>query len=60
MFAWIADNAVTIITVAVILVLIGVAVFVILKDKKNKKGGCTGNCATCGMRCSYAENSKKR
>ena len=51
MIAWIADNAVTIIVIAVILVLIGIAVFSLLRDKKNKKGGCTGNCATCGMRC---------
>ena len=57
MFAWIANNAVTIIVVAVLLILIGVAVFSVVKDKKNKKGGCTGNCATCGMGCSY--NKKK-
>ena len=58
MFAWIAENAVTIIVIAIILVLIGVAVFSLLKDKKNKRGGCTGNCATCGMSCSYNDNKK--
>ena len=58
MFAWIAENAVTIIVIAVILVLIGVAVFTLLRDKKNNKGGCTGNCATCGMNCSYSEKKK--
>ena len=58
MVAWIADNAVTIIVIAIILDLIGIAVYSLLKDKKNKKGGCTGNCATCGMRCSY--NDKKK
>ena len=34
---------------------IGVAVFSLVKDKKSKKGGCTGNCATCGMGCSYSK-----
>ena len=58
MFAWIAENAVTIIVITVILVLIGVAVFSLLKDKKNNKGGCTGNCATCGVRCSYDQKTK--
>ena len=60
MFAWIAENAATIIVIAVIIVLIGVAVFSLLKDKKNKKGGCTGNCASCGMRCSYKQKTKCR
>ena len=58
MFAWIAENAATIIVTAVVLVLIGVAVFSLLRDKKNKKGGCTGNCASCGMSCSYKQKTK--
>ena len=58
MFAWIADNAATIIVAAVILAMIGVAVGTLIKDKKNKKGGCTGNCATCGMECSYGKKKK--
>lgn len=56
MFAWLAKNAVTIVVVAVLLILVGVAVFSLVKDKKNKKGGCTGNCATCGMGCSCNSN----
>ena len=55
MFAWIADNLVTVVTVAVLLVIAGAAVFSLVKDKKKKRGGCTGNCATCGMGCSYSE-----
>ena len=58
MFAWIAENAVTIIVIAVILVLIGVAVFSLVKNKKSKKGCCTGNCETCGMSCSYKQKTK--
>ena len=57
MFAWIAENAITIIVIAVILALIGGAVFSLLKDKKNKKGGCDGNCAACGC-CHYKNTGK--
>ncbi len=53
MFAWIAENAVTLAAIAVVLILVGIAVFALVKDLKNKKGACTGNCATCGMGCPY-------
>ena len=52
MFVWIFENAVTLAASAVVLILIGVAVFSLLKDKKDNKGGCTGNCTTCKMGCS--------
>lgn len=55
MFQWITDNAVTIIALAVILILVAVAIISLRKDKK-KSGGCTGNCANCGM-CNH--NSEK-
>ena len=58
MFAWIADNAAAIIAIAVILIVIGIAVYSLVKDKKNKKGGCTGNCAACGMGCSCSNKKK--
>lgn len=53
MLGWIADNAITIIAISIILIMIGIAVFSLMRDKKHKTGGCTGNCATCGMGCSY-------
>ena len=58
MFDWIAQNAATIITVVVLLVVIGIALLSLLKDKKHRSGGCTGNCATCGMGCSYGKKNK--
>jgi len=58
MFAWIAENAVTLTACAIVLATIAAAIVSLVRDKKNKKGGCTGNCATCGMACSYHE--KKR
>ena len=55
MIAWITENIVAVIALAVILLAVGAAVFVLVKDKKSKKGVCTGNCAACGMNCSYHE-----
>ena len=58
MFQWIADNAVTIVAIAVILTAVGIAVFSIIRDKKRKKSCCTGNCAACCTGCSYEKNKK--
>ncbi len=55
MLAWIAENAVTLATMAVVLALIGAALVSLVKDKKNNKGGCTGNCASCGMGCPHSQ-----
>ncbi len=52
MFAWFAENLATILTILVLTAVIGIAVYSIAKDKRNKSGGCTGNCASCGMGCS--------
>ena len=51
MLAWIAQNAVTIIAIAVILLLIGAAILSLVKNKKRSPCGCTGNCACCKMGC---------
>lgn len=56
MFAWFADNAVTIIAIAAVLTVVGIAVFSLVRQKKNHKGGCTGNCASCGMGCPYCKD----
>ncbi len=58
MFVWIADNAVTIVSILIIFALIGIAVFSVIRDKKSKKGGCTGNCSTCGMGCSCSKKKQ--
>ncbi len=57
MFAWIADNAATILTSAAVLIVVGLAVFSLVKQKKGAgaKGGCTGNCASCGGCCPYCK-----
>ena len=58
MLAWITENAETVISIAVILFAVGIAVFSLVRDKRKKRkcGGCTGNCATCGM-CSGMQAS---
>ena len=60
MLSWIAENAISIIVTAILLGLIGIAVFSLVKDKKSNRGGCTGNCATCGMGCSYSTGKRSR
>ena len=51
MIAWITGNAVTIIALTVVLLLLGIALASLIKEKKNPSPGCGGNCATCGMGC---------
>ncbi|MBQ9468418.1 MAG: FeoB-associated Cys-rich membrane protein [Clostridia bacterium] len=58
MFAWIAENAATVVAAAAVLIVIGLAVFFLVRDKKKGKGGCTGNCATCGMNCSCGKSKQ--
>lgn len=56
MVALISDLVITIAAGAVVLAVTGLAVFSVVKEKKKKSGGCTGNCATCGMGCSYKKD----
>ena len=57
MFTWLAENAATIIALSAVIALIASTVIALVKEKKSKKGCCTGNCATCGMAC--ANKNKK-
>lgn len=60
MIAWIAENAATLIALSAVLAVIGLAVFAVVRERKarKKKGGCTGNCATCGMGCSCGKTER--
>ena len=60
MLAWIAENSVTVIALAVIATVCGLAVFSLVRDKKKKTGGCTGSCASCGMCCPRGENTNEK
>ena len=59
MFAWIAENAVTVITALAVLGMIAFAVFALVREKKHKSGCCTGNCASCGMCCCHAADKRR-
>ena len=51
MFAWIADNLVTIAVSALLLAAVVIAVISLVRGKKHCSCGCTGNCASCGACC---------
>ena len=58
MFTWLAENAATIIALSAVIALIASAVIALIKEKKSKKGCCTGNCATCCMGCASRAGKK--
>lgn len=57
MFQWVAQNLGTICICAIVLLLIGVALFSLLKDRRNGKSSC--GCSACSMRgvCHGAKKS---
>ena len=59
MFAWVAENAATVITLAVVLLAIGSALFAIIKERKGSAGGCSGNCASCGGCCACKKKGQE-
>lgn len=58
MAAWIADNALNIIVTAILIVVVGIAIFSIVRNKKHRSCGCSGSCASCGMGCHCGEKKK--
>ena len=49
MFEWIAKNAATLITALVLLLILGGAVFAIIRSKKKGRTTCGCGCANCPM-----------
>ena len=47
MLTWITDNLITILTLALLCALVALAVFSLVRDKKNGKGSCGGKCSSC-------------
>ena len=47
MMAWLSANLVNIILTAVIVLIVGLLIFVMVRDKKAGKSSCGGNCASC-------------
>ncbi len=49
MLIWITDNLITIVTIAILLGLVFLAVLSLLRDKKSGKGSCGGKCSSCTL-----------
>lgn len=41
----------TIITCIILAVIVGLAIVKIIRDRKNRKKTCTGDCSSCGRSC---------
>ncbi len=54
MLTWITENLSSIVVVAIVLFLMGLALRKIIRDKKSGKGTCGGNCSACGG-CSHCK-----
>ena len=47
MLAWISANLINIVLTAVIVLIVGLLVFLMVRDKRAGKSACGGNCANC-------------
>ncbi|NCC86438.1 MAG: FeoB-associated Cys-rich membrane protein [Clostridia bacterium] len=47
MFSFLLSNLSTIIISCIVIIIVAIIVKKMIKDKKNGKGACNGNCAKC-------------
>lgn len=59
MLAWLSANLINIALVAVIVLITGLLIRGMIRDKKAGKSSCGGNCAGCGA-CSGCSSCGKR
>lgn len=48
MFAWLSANLINIVLIAVIVLVVGLLIRGMIRDRKAGKRSCGGNCASCG------------
>ena len=48
MFAWLSANLINIVLIAAIVLITGLLIHSLVRDKKAGKSSCGGNCASCG------------
>ncbi|MBR0207953.1 MAG: FeoB-associated Cys-rich membrane protein [Oscillospiraceae bacterium] len=48
MLAWLSANLINIVLVAVIVLIVGLLIRSMIRDKKAGRSSCGGNCAACG------------
>ena len=60
MIAWIMDNLANIAVIAILIVIIGLAVFSMIRNRKNGKSACGGSCCNCvyGDSCNKPEKTE--
>ena len=51
MLAWFSANLVNIALTAAVVLIVGLLIFVMVRDKKAGKSSCGGSCASCGGSC---------
>ncbi len=49
MFAWLSQNAATIIVGLIVALIVGLIVYKMIKDKKNGKTSCSCGCGGCPL-----------
>lgn len=49
MLAWITDNLITILTLALLSALVALAILSLIRDKKSGLGSCGGKCSSCAL-----------
>ena len=54
MFAWLSENLVNIVIIAVLVLVVFLLVRGMIRDRKAGKSSCGGNCASCGMCAGHA------
>ncbi|MBO4415342.1 MAG: FeoB-associated Cys-rich membrane protein [Lachnospiraceae bacterium] len=55
MMSWIMDNLANIAVIAILAAIIGLAVFTMVRNRKNGKSACGGSCCSCP----YGDSCKK-
>ncbi|MBR6451200.1 MAG: FeoB-associated Cys-rich membrane protein [Lachnospiraceae bacterium] len=58
MFAWIVQNAGTIVITLLLVVIVALILLKLIRDRKQGRPSCGGNCASCSM-CADCRRSGK-
>ena len=59
MLFWVAKYLPTVLICAALVVVVGLIVFSLIRDKRRGKSSCGGNCAHCAMAGACHEKKKK-
>ena len=49
MLAWFSENLGTIIVSIILLLVVGFVIFIMIRDKRSGKSGCSHGCQSCAM-----------